>query len=110
MTKPKAPCGTDAAYRRHLREAVEPDEACKAAHADARRADRRSRQAPVPAADRLVQVREESRARYLKTVSRLAAAVRDDDLQRVIDLAADLDALLDDWCEAHSSSRRGKSF
>jgi hypothetical protein len=52
MGKPKAPCGTDAAYRRHLRDGVEPDAACKEAHADLRRVSRRSPAAsparPVP--------------------------------------------------------------
>ena len=42
MGKSKAPCGTDAAYRRHLRDGVDPDEACKDAHAASRRASRRS--------------------------------------------------------------------
>ena len=59
MGKPKAPCGTDAAYRRHLREGVEPDEACREAHAAARRGDRRSpaargslnRSKPAPKSD-----------------------------------------------------------
>lgn len=37
MGRPKAPCGTDAAYRRHLREGVEPDEACRRAHTEAGR-------------------------------------------------------------------------
>lgn len=52
MGKPKAPCGTDAAYRRHLRNGETVDEACRDAHAAARRGDRRSpaaapRSAPV---------------------------------------------------------------
>lgn len=42
MGKPKAPCGTDAAYRRHLRNGETVDEACRDAHAAARRGDRRS--------------------------------------------------------------------
>ncbi|WP_288870848.1 hypothetical protein [uncultured Microbacterium sp.] len=37
MGRPKAPCGTDAAYRRHLREGVEVDEACRRAHTEAGR-------------------------------------------------------------------------
>ncbi|MFJ2502560.1 hypothetical protein [Microbacterium sp. NPDC087592] len=37
MGRPKAPCGTDAAYRRHLREGVEVDEACRRAHTAAGR-------------------------------------------------------------------------
>lgn len=37
MGRPKAPCGTDAAYRRHLREGVEIDEACRRAHTEAGR-------------------------------------------------------------------------
>lgn len=43
MARPKAPCGTDAAYRRHLREGVEPDEACRRAHTEAGRASASSR-------------------------------------------------------------------
>ncbi|MDI9889963.1 hypothetical protein [Microbacterium sp. IEGM 1404] len=42
MGKPKAPCGTDAAYRRHLRNGETVDDACRDAHAAARRGDRRS--------------------------------------------------------------------
>ena len=37
MGRPKAPCGTDAAYRRHLREGGEVDEACRRAHTEAGR-------------------------------------------------------------------------
>lgn len=37
MGRPKAPCGTDAAYRRHLREGVEVDAACRRAHTEAGR-------------------------------------------------------------------------
>ncbi|GAA3009137.1 hypothetical protein [Microbacterium aurantiacum] len=42
MGRPKAPCGTDAAYRRHLRNDEPVDEACRDAHAATRRASRRS--------------------------------------------------------------------
>ncbi|WP_270366152.1 hypothetical protein [Microbacterium algeriense] len=58
MGRPKAPCGTDAAYRRHLREGVEVDEACRRAHTEAgRKPSKRSKpRAPrspafVPTAD-----------------------------------------------------------
>ena len=34
------PCGTNAAYRRHLRRHEPMDDACKAAHAEAKRAER----------------------------------------------------------------------
>ena len=42
MARPKSPCGTESAYRRHLREKSEVCEACRDAHAATRRADRRS--------------------------------------------------------------------
>lgn len=38
MPRPPAPCGTDAAYRRHLRNKEPVDDACRAAHAAAGRA------------------------------------------------------------------------
>lgn len=42
MARPKAPCGTDAAYRRHLRNGEAVDDACRDAHASAGRESRRS--------------------------------------------------------------------
>ncbi|MBB2956980.1 hypothetical protein [Pseudoclavibacter helvolus] len=42
MGRPKAPCGTDSAYRRHLRNKEPIDDACREAHAAERRAARRS--------------------------------------------------------------------
>lgn len=42
MARPKAPCGTDAAYRRHLRNEEPVDDACREAHAAAQRSARRS--------------------------------------------------------------------
>jgi len=33
MSRPLAPCGTDSAYRRHLRRHEEPGQACRDAHA-----------------------------------------------------------------------------
>ncbi|MCC4906961.1 hypothetical protein [Microbacterium sp. cx-59] len=47
MGKPKARCGTDAAYRRHLRNGDPVDDACRDAHAATRRASRRSPAAPT---------------------------------------------------------------
>jgi len=44
MGRSKAPCGTDAAYRRHLREGTPVDDACQAAHTEA---GRRYRQAAL---------------------------------------------------------------
>jgi hypothetical protein len=42
MPRAKAPCGTEAAYRRHLRNDEPIDAACRDAHAQTRRATRRS--------------------------------------------------------------------
>ena len=42
MARAKAPCGTDAAYRRHLRNGELIDDACRLAHTKAGRASRRS--------------------------------------------------------------------
>lgn len=41
MARPKAPCGTDAAYRRHLRNGERIDAACRRAHTEKQRASRR---------------------------------------------------------------------
>ena len=38
--RPPAPCGTDAAYHRHVRNGEPKDDACRAAHAAAKRAER----------------------------------------------------------------------
>ena len=52
MPRAKAPCGTEAAYRRHLRNAEPMDAACRDAHAQARRAARSSlAAAATPSAD-----------------------------------------------------------
>ncbi|KDA05859.1 hypothetical protein DC31_13855 [Microbacterium sp. CH12i] len=42
MGRPKAPCGTESAYRRHLRNGEPVDDACRDAHAEGRRNSRRS--------------------------------------------------------------------
>ena len=42
MSRPKAPCGTDAAYRRHLKHGESVDDACRDAHAEAGRESRRT--------------------------------------------------------------------
>lgn len=49
MGRPKAPCGTDAAYRRHLREGAPVDEACQLAHTEAGRRYRQPAPVPPPA-------------------------------------------------------------
>lgn len=48
MGKPKSPCGTEAAYRRHLRHREEPCAACREAHASLRRVSRRSAASSSP--------------------------------------------------------------
>lgn len=48
MGRPKAPCGTDSAYRRHLRNNDPVDAACRQAHTEAQRAGRRSPAAARP--------------------------------------------------------------
>jgi len=50
MGRPEAPCGTDSAYRRHLRNGDTVDDACRLAHTEAQRARRRSPAAAPPAA------------------------------------------------------------
>jgi hypothetical protein len=42
MSRPKAPCGTDAAYRRHLKHEEPVDEACRDAHTAAGRESRKT--------------------------------------------------------------------
>ena len=69
MGKPVAPCGTVAAYRRHLRHSEEPCEACRAANREKPRAERGARQpsariielvpAPPPEMTRLEELREQ---------------------------------------------------
>ncbi|WP_417510588.1 hypothetical protein [Microbacterium sp.] len=50
MGRPKAPCGTESAYRRHLRNGEPIDAACRDAHAAGRRNARRSPAASAPPA------------------------------------------------------------
>ena len=52
MARPKAPCGTDAAYRRHLRAGESPCERCRDAHRDA---NARYRSAPAVVAEVVVE-------------------------------------------------------
>lgn len=47
MTRPLAPCGTEAAYRRHRRRGEHADAACRAANVAATQ-NRKARQAPAP--------------------------------------------------------------
>lgn len=42
-TRPLAPCGTEAAYHRHVRNGEPKDDACRMAHAAAKRAERNGR-------------------------------------------------------------------
>lgn len=46
MGRPKAPCGTDSAYRRHLRNGEDIDDACRRAHTEAGRKSARRQPAP----------------------------------------------------------------
>ena len=55
MARPKAPCGTDAAYRRHLREGEQPCVRCRDAH---RAANAVHRAAPVVVGDVDVEIPE----------------------------------------------------
>jgi len=50
MARPKAPCGTESAYRRHLRNGDPIDVACRDAHAAGRRNSRRSLATSAPSA------------------------------------------------------------
>ena len=47
MARPKAPCGTPSAYRRHRRVGEEPCEPCRAAYVESRRQER-AKDAPPP--------------------------------------------------------------
>ena len=55
MARPKAPCGTDAAYRRHLREGEQPCVRCRDAH---RAANAVHRAAPAVVGDVDVEIAE----------------------------------------------------
>ena len=55
MARPKAPCGTDAAYRRHLREGEQPCVRCRDAH---RAANAVHRAAPAVVGDVDVEIPE----------------------------------------------------
>lgn len=54
MSRPKSPCGTPAAYARHLRNREQPDQACVDAHTEDRRA--RKGLTSKPAQDVTVQI------------------------------------------------------
>ena len=78
MGRPKAPCGTDAAYRRHLREGVEVDESCRRAHTDAGRKS---------------SGRSKPRARDAETPAPIAAAPPADDPAQRDDMTLIVDTL-----------------
>ena len=67
MGRPQAPCGTQSAYRRHLRNDEPPCDACRVAHREGRRAERGSAApdlgvepvAPGPDVDPLVFARDQ---------------------------------------------------
>lgn len=56
MGRPLAECGTDAAYKRHLRRNETPCRACKIAHRDAQRARRARDKQPAPDPELVAQV------------------------------------------------------
>lgn len=109
MARPKSPCGTYPAYKRHLREKTAVDPACRRAqqlHDAGRGGAARARDVepvrvlPAPATASARAAVDEARAAYLAAVLGLAALVRVDDLYGVIDLEAEMGSLLVRWCEA----------
>lgn len=107
MARSKSPCGTYAAYQRHLREETPVDPACRAAQQDHDRG--RSRRltavARPPAGAPVLSVSPAqacaaARRAFREAVATLAELAAGDDLYAVIDNAAVVDELLEAWCGA----------
>lgn len=110
MPRPRARCGTDSAYRRHLRLGERVDDACRRAHADtlrgglgrARSEVREPARLVVPPPTRLEIVRRELselQAELLTRLEAFAAAVRDDHFYDAADAEAEVSKLIDRWAD-----------
>lgn len=110
MPRPRARCGTDSAYRRHLRLGEQVDDACRRAHADTLRGGLGSPQSAVreparlipPAPTRLEIVKRELselQAELLTRLDAFAAAVRDDHFYDAVDAEAEVSKLTDRWAD-----------
>jgi hypothetical protein len=110
MPRPKSPCGTYPAYRRHLRERSAVDAACRRAQQehDAGRGrtlrsadvDRPSLRPVTSTPVTLEQRCNDLRARYGVLVRALGEAVEADDLYGVIDRSSEMEKLLSEWIDA----------
>lgn len=106
MARPPAPCGTYPAYRRHLRKRENVDAACRRAQRD--HDSERSltldevtpRVVTIPARPKSLQDQaEDLRAAVLAKARTVVAAAERDHVYDVIDASAELDRLIDSWCE-----------
>jgi hypothetical protein len=117
MPRRKAPCGTYSAYQRHLKEGVNIDSACRRAQQDhdagsgVHRVDALTVVRPVARSPKAETVRSttaagrpaELRTLYAKSVVDLAYFVGNDDLCGIIDLAWEMDEIVDEWCELEAA-------
>lgn len=108
MPRPRARCGTDAAYRRHLRLGEQVDDACRRAHADTLRGGLGNPQPTVreparltpPVPTRLEIVRRELselQAELLTRLDSFAAAVRNDHFYDAAEAESEVSKLTDRW-------------
>lgn len=114
MPRRKAPCGTYAAYQRHLARQEEVDALCRRAQRDHDAARRRSGRSTdhaevvrleTPRRDPQEAKRAAVREMFAKCVVDLDRFVQEDYLYGVVDLMAEMDELLDAWCEAAGTAR-----
>ena len=110
MPRPKSPCGTYAAYQRHLKERTAVDPACRRAqqeHAGRRSLAHQRRDVerppaavalPVRAIDQLRMEIEAKRDMFGKSILDLAEFTDDGNLYGVADLMNEMDELLEEWC------------
>lgn len=104
MPRPRARCGTDSAYRRHLREGERVDDACRRAHADTLRGGLGQAVARLtpPPPTRLEVLRADLaklHAEMLVKVDALVAAIKDDHFYNAADAHSEMDKLIDRWAD-----------
>lgn len=125
MARPMSPCGTYAAYRRHLKRGEVVDPACRRAQRErdgSRSAEHRRRDVerpqvapahvtlPVPVVDLLRADSEEQREMFEKCAADLVEFARNGDLYSVEHLMAEMNDVLVEWCfhEAAILDERGE--
>ncbi|WP_424937339.1 MULTISPECIES: hypothetical protein [Bacteria] len=113
MPRPKSPCGTYPAYRRHLKHSEPIDAACRRAqqeHDAGRAKTHRTRDVEIPriapalsTLQKLEQEREEQREKFAKCAADLVTFTAEGDLYAVDDLMYEMNEIMVEWCFVQSA-------